>query len=445
MGALRMIKLSDYKTQNALPIQMRTPERIALSYAFDRQKKLYIERMQRAYIWADLEKVDDNKLDFLAVENRVLFYNSDLAPDVKRQLIRNSIYWYMKLGTRQVMEEIVDTVFGNENTSVEEWYTYAGEPFHFRIAVGTVVTQTSIKEFLQYLNRVKNARSRFDYMVFQNGITLTIYQVSEYQDFIYTFCGEFECGTYPNTEIGFQPQEITLTLEGDAETGRTAYDEAGTKPDISVGAVFVENRLEIQPESAENGISYPTDAETESGTYPDPAALLHPSAADLSIQPESGENNFPYPDEEEAGVFPDVAAALHPSEAEISLEGSTAEETSVYGHSGTVPDVSTGFSVAGAEITAQGETAAGKGLYEVTGTYPDPAVGTKFIEVQVGLDNVSEGGKTIYPTDAEAESGSIPDPAVGMAAAESGVSVSADGAGLDLYYSTDADKEAAEE
>lgn len=440
-----MIKLSEYETQDAFPAEMDTAERRALAYAFDRQKKRFIERMQRVYIWADLEKVDDGRLDFLAVENRVLFYNSELAPDVKRRLIQNSIYWYMKLGTRQAMEEMIDIVFNNENTSVEEWYTYAGEPFHFRIAVGTAVTQTSVREFLQYLNRVKNARSRFDYMVFQNGITLTIYQVSEYQDFIYTFCGEFECGTYPNTDIGFQPQEITLTLEGDAETGRTAYDEAGTKPDISVGAVFTENRLEIQPESAENGVSYPTDAETESGTYPDPAALLHPSAADLSIQPESGENNFPYPDEEEAGVFPDVAAALHPSEAEISLEGSTAGETSVYGHSGTVPDVSTGFSVAGAEITAQGETTAGKGLYEVTGTYPDPAVGTKFIEVQVGLDNVSEGGKTIYPTDAEAESGSVPDSAVGMAAAESGVSVSADGAGLDLYYSTDADKEAAEE
>ncbi len=440
-----MIKLSDYKTQGALPVQMRTPERIALSYAFDRQKKKYIERMQRAYIWADLEKVDDNKLDFLAVENRVLFYSPELAPDVKRQLIRNSIYWYMKLGTRQVMEEIVDTVFGNENTSVEEWYTYAGEPFHFRIAVGTVVTQTSIKEFLQYLNRVKNARSRFDYMVFQNGITLTIYQVSEYQDFVYTFCGELECGTYPNTEIGLEPQEITLTLEGDVETGRTVYDEAGTKPDISVGAAFVENRLEIQTESAENSVFYPTDAETESGAYPDPAAALIPSTAELSLQPESGESNFPYPDEEEAGVFPDVMAALHPSGAEISLDGSTAAETAVYGHSGTVPDISTGFSVAGAEISAQGETAAGKGVYEATGTYPDPAVGTKFIEVQVGLENVSEDGETIYPTDAEAESGTIPVPAAGLAAAESGVSVTADGAGLDLYYSTDADKEAAEE
>ena len=440
-----MIRLSDYRTQDALPAEMKTPERIALSYVFDRQKKKYISRMRRAYIWADLESVDDNKLDFLAVECRVLFYNSDLAPDVKRQLIRNSIYWYMKLGTRQVMEEMVDTVFGNENTSVEEWYTYAGEPFHFRVAVGTIVTQTSIKDFLRYLKRIKNARSRFDYMVFQNGITLTIYQLSEYQDFIYTFCGEFECGVYPNTEMGLQPHEITLTLEGDAETGFAAYDKAGTKPDISVGAAFVENTLEIQTESAENGVAYPTDAETESGTYPDPAAALMPAAVDLTVNPEGAESNFPYPENEKSGVYPDVMTALHPSGAEISIDGETASAETEYGHSGTFPDISRGFSVAGTEISAHGETSAEKGLYEVTGTYPDPAVGTKFTEVQVGLDGESAGNEINYPTDAEAESGSIPDPAAILAEAESGVSISADSAGLDLYYSTDAEKETAEE
>ena len=89
-----MIKLVDFQTWKAFPAEMRTPERIALAYAYDRQKKKFIDRMKRVYIWADLDRVDDGKLDFLAVENRVLFYNTALAPDVKRSLIRNSIYWY---------------------------------------------------------------------------------------------------------------------------------------------------------------------------------------------------------------------------------------------------------------------------------------------------------------------------------------------------------------
>lgn len=407
-----MIKLYDYKTQSALPAEMQTPERIALAYAFDKQKQKFIDRIKRVYIWADLDHVDDDKLDFLAVESRVLFYNSDLAPDIKRSLIRNSIYWYMKLGTRQVMEELVDTVFGNDNTSVEEWYTYAGEPFHFRIAVGTIVTQASIKEFLQYLNRVKNARSRLDYMVFQNGITLHIKQVSDYQDFVYTFCGEMECGAYPDIEIGLQPQEINITLEGESGAGSTVYTPAGTTPDISIGAALMKGNLDIVQGGEESNFPYPADAEAESGTYPDPYMGLSDSPAELSIEPGSAENNFPYPNEEETGVFPDVSAVLKTSEAEAALETAADSGTTVYEQSGTIPD---------------------------------PAVGSKLVEVAVDLNGGSGAEEIIYPTDAEAESGSYPDPAEGLALAESGVSATPGSGSLNLYYSTDADKEAAEE
>lgn len=290
-----MIKLVDYKTENALPSEMKTPERIALSYAFDKQKKRYIDRLIRVRIWSDLESVEDDKLDFLAVENRVLFYNSDLSPEVKRSLIRNSIYWYMKLGTRQAMEEMIDTVFGNENTSIEEWYTYAGEPFHFRIAVGTEVTQTSISEFLRYLNRVKNARSRFDYMVFQNGITLNIYQVSEYRKFVYTFCGDgTECGTYPDTEIGFQGAEVQITLEGASDVTSTLYTEAGTTPDISVGAHFTEVQVELEGESNDNTVVYSSDSEVETGSVPDISVGFVQAESGVSLDPESEDFNLYY-------------------------------------------------------------------------------------------------------------------------------------------------------
>lgn len=202
MGALKMIKLADYKTQTSLPSEMKTVERKALAYAYDCQKKKFLEQIQQVYILANIEKVDANKLDFLAIESRVLFYNSKLPIDVKRKLIQNSIYWYMKLGTHQAMEEMINIVFENENTSVEEWYSYAGEPFHFRIAVGTEVTQTSIYEFLQYLNKIKNARSRFDNFIFQNGKNLMIENEIE---ILYLSCEPCSqdcfCGTVPDYNL----------------------------------------------------------------------------------------------------------------------------------------------------------------------------------------------------------------------------------------------------
>ena len=79
-----MINLHDYRTEDALPAEMKPPERLASCRVFDIQKKKFMERLRRVYIWADLDKVEDDKLDFLAVESRVLFYNTSLSPEIKR-------------------------------------------------------------------------------------------------------------------------------------------------------------------------------------------------------------------------------------------------------------------------------------------------------------------------------------------------------------------------
>lgn len=442
-----MIKISDYKTETAFPAEMKTIERMALAYAYDRQKKLFLERMKRVYIWADLDNVDENKLDFLAVECRVLFYNSSLSPDVKRKLIQNSIYWYMKLGTRQAMEEMIDIVFGNENTNIEEWYTYAGEAFHFRVVVGTTVTQTSIKEFLLYLNQVKNARSRFDYLVFQNGISLTIYQRSEYEKFVYTFCGDYECGTYPGISVAFQPVEVTLTLEGDSIDGRTDYTESGTTPDISVGGAVMENRIDIQPESLENNIVYSTDSETESGTTPDISVAFEKAESQIEIEPESLENNIVYSadGETESGTTPDISTGFQGSGSEINIDPAADSGRTAYEESGTYPDISSGFQGSEGGISIDADADTGRTAYEETGTYPNISVAAQFNEVQAAFEIDSAGNQIDYPSDGETESGTTPDPAVGFVEMESGVSVLTDGAGHDLYYSTDADKYAADE
>ena len=442
-----MIKLSDYRTETAFPAEMKTVERMALAYAYDRQKKLFLERMKRVYIWADLDNVDENKLDFLAVECRVLFYNSSLSPDVKRKLIQNSIYWYMKLGTRQAMEEMIDIVFGNENTNIEEWYTYAGDAFHFRVVVGTTVTQTSIKEFLLYLNQVKNARSRFDYLVFQNGISLTIYQRSEYEKFVYTFCGDYECGTYPGISGAFQPVEVTLTLEGDSIDGRTDYTESGTTPDISVGGAVMENRIDIQPESLENNIVYSADSETESGTTPDISVAFEKAESQIEIEPESLENNIVYSadSETESGTTPDISTGFQGSGSEINIDPAADSGRTAYEESGTYPDISSGFQGSEGGISIDADADTGRTAYEESGTYPDISVAAQFNEVQAAFEIGSGGNQIDYPSDGETESGTTPDPAVGFVETESGVSVLTDGAGHDLYYSTDADKYAADE
>lgn len=182
-----------------------TPENLkdartkAFMYACDKQIEKLCERSNKAMVWCAIENVDERYLDYLAADCRTLFYNSSLSADVKRKLIANSQYWYMKLGTSAAMEEMINIVFSNNETTVEEWYTYAGEAFHFRIAVSSKVTTIEIAEFLKYINEVKNARSIFDYLVLQSSNTLTFENESKLFHIAYEQCSdELICGTFPD-------------------------------------------------------------------------------------------------------------------------------------------------------------------------------------------------------------------------------------------------------
>ena len=181
-----MIKLADYRTEKALPAEMRTPERIALAYAYDRQKKKFLERVKRVYIWADLDQVDDRNLDFLAVENRVPFYNTDLAPDIKRNLIKNSIYWHMKFGTRQAMEEVISAFCNDEKVVVEEWYIYGGEPFHFRVFINIEGKGINIdvEDLIKRINRYKRAAARLDSVDIKKVKRIGLYTASGKEVFV---------------------------------------------------------------------------------------------------------------------------------------------------------------------------------------------------------------------------------------------------------------------
>ncbi|MCI8993178.1 MAG: hypothetical protein HFG80_10750 [Eubacterium sp.] len=168
-----MIKLSDYQTQNAFPGEMKTPERVALAYAYDMQKKRFLEHMECIYIYADLEKVADDKLDLLAIENRVLLYDPAADPEIKRNLIRNSLYWYVKLGTRQAMEEMLNNALPDNKSKVIEWFEYGGNPFFFRVAVDigkSGLDSWMMQEIVEKVKLCKNARSRCDGILYQLGV-----------------------------------------------------------------------------------------------------------------------------------------------------------------------------------------------------------------------------------------------------------------------------------
>lgn len=195
-----MIKMSEVGgLYQSVPANLKDSRTKAFMRACDIQIKKLLERAEKVKVWCAVESVDEKYLDYMAADCRALFYSSGLPSEVKRQLIKNSQYWYMKLGTSSAMEEMINIVFQNNDTTIEEWTSYAGEKFHFRIATSSAVTTVEISEFLKYINEVKNARSIFDYLTLQNNNTLNFENGSDIFPLYYEPCGDdIKCGTMPS-------------------------------------------------------------------------------------------------------------------------------------------------------------------------------------------------------------------------------------------------------
>lgn len=190
-----MINITDVGgLYQSTPVNLRDAKTKAFMYACDRQIAKLLERSKNTMVWCAIENVDEKYLDYLAADCRALFYNSSLSADVKRKLIANSQYWYMKLGTSSAMEEMINIVFSYNDTTVEEWYSYAGKPFHFRIGASSKVTTVEIAEFLKYINEVKNARSILDYLVLQSEGVIDLKNETKMFQLTCDVCGDFLCG-----------------------------------------------------------------------------------------------------------------------------------------------------------------------------------------------------------------------------------------------------------
>ena len=105
-----------------------------------------------------LEELDGTILDLLAWQLHIDFYEPyELADDVKRNLIRNSVEWHKMLGTPAALE-LVNQAF-KRDVKISEWFKYGGEPYHFKIETAPFYSLPELNSWLRQLLYVKNVRS----------------------------------------------------------------------------------------------------------------------------------------------------------------------------------------------------------------------------------------------------------------------------------------------
>lgn len=123
---------------------------------------------------AHIDEIPEDIVDALAWQWCVDFYDYALPLAKRRSLVKNSIRWHMKKGTKAVVEEVIRAIFNSG--IVEEWFEYGGRPYCFRCNLlnpDTPLTEDQIRQCLRVIDTVKNVRSWLDGLGFERTVGIT--------------------------------------------------------------------------------------------------------------------------------------------------------------------------------------------------------------------------------------------------------------------------------
>lgn len=153
-----MINIRDGELLDYLPSQLNTDiDMQCLSYAIKCATEMVLKYEHDAMTQVFVEQVPEHILDILAVELRTLYYDQSLPEDTKRNLVKNSLQWYMKAGTPAVVRELLSTIFG-ECQIIEWWDLKQKIPYTFEVQVNAPASY-DVDELTELLSRAKNTRS----------------------------------------------------------------------------------------------------------------------------------------------------------------------------------------------------------------------------------------------------------------------------------------------
>lgn len=129
-------------------------------------------------IYPAIDSLNEQLIDYLAVQMHVDEYDDTETLDVKRQQVKQSFLLHRLKGTKYAVQKAVSTVY--QSAKVEEWPEYSGEPYHFRVTGITAPMNgtKNINKLVRLINAYKNTRSWLDDIEFIESTTTTTKSVA---------------------------------------------------------------------------------------------------------------------------------------------------------------------------------------------------------------------------------------------------------------------------
>lgn len=135
----------------------------ALAKAIEKMLRIFHEKVQEGIdIALNPDKMPEWRLDEVAREENVFWYDYAADIDVKRELIKGASRVYSLLGTKAGAEYAAKDFA--KDARIEEWFDYGGDPAHFRIytrssdagahAVGMAMSVNMVKRLSAVLDGI---------------------------------------------------------------------------------------------------------------------------------------------------------------------------------------------------------------------------------------------------------------------------------------------------
>lgn len=154
----------EYKVAEHLPSSIDAEPIISLAQVTD--VELGKINTDLLLIYPAIDSLNEQLIDYLAVQMHVDEYDDTENLDVKRQQVKQSFLLHRLKGTKYAVQKAVSTVY--QSAKVEEWPEYRGEPYHFRVTgITAPMNETkTINKLVRLINTYKNTRSWLDYVQF---------------------------------------------------------------------------------------------------------------------------------------------------------------------------------------------------------------------------------------------------------------------------------------
>ena len=116
-------------------------------------------------LYAAIDRLPEPLLDLLACDFKVDWWDADYSVAEKRRTLKDSWRVHRHMGTKAAVETAIRAIY--PDSTVEEWWQYGGDPYHFRLRVDATEAQDAAdagkrRKVLARVDCYKSLRSHSD-------------------------------------------------------------------------------------------------------------------------------------------------------------------------------------------------------------------------------------------------------------------------------------------